>query len=265
MSKKLTKLWQPKKKKSPAFKDCKMAIQGIKMAADALHVAIIMDGNGRWAHARGQPRGFGHKAGMDAVRRTLEAARDLPIACLTLYSFSEENWRRPPEEIEDLMGLLRLYLKKELAAFHEQGVRLRVIGDRSKLPVDIVELIAHAEKLTEHNRGLTLQLALSYGGRQEILYATKKIAEEAAAGQISPAALDEKVFADRLYTAGIKDPDLIIRTSGEKRISNFLLWQAAYAEFVFLDVLWPDFDRTHLQASLDEYQRRERRFGAAVG
>ena len=226
-----------------------------------LHVAIIMDGNGRWAAARGLPRTMGHKAGIEALRRTLEAARELPISHLTLYSFSAENWSRPVTEVRDLMGLLRYYLKNELDTLHKNNVRIHVIGDRAMLDSDIGEMILDAEKKTAANTALTLVLALSYGGRQEITNAARALAQKVAAGEIKPDAIDEKALAAELYTNDMPDPDVVIRTSGEKRTSNFLLWQSAYAEYVFQDVLWPDYDGTHLAAALDEFAARERRFG----
>ncbi|KAA0598702.1 undecaprenyl diphosphate synthase [Azospirillum lipoferum] len=228
------------------------------------HVAIIMDGNGRWAKARGLPRTAGHKKGVDAVRRTVEAARELGIGTLTIFSFSSENWRRPEEEISDLMGLLRFYLRSEVAELHRGGIRLRVIGDRTRLSEDINRLIDNAEDLTRDNRVMTLVVALSYGSRLEIVHAARRLAEEVAAGRLSPEAIDENALSARLYTADIPDPDLIIRTSGEKRISNFLLWQAAYAELVFVDTLWPDFTKRDLEAAIEEFHRRERRFGATT-
>lgn len=228
------------------------------------HVAIIMDGNGRWAKARGLPRTAGHKKGVDAVRRTVEAARELGIGTLTIFSFSSENWRRPEEEISDLMGLLRFYLRSEVAELHRAGIRLRVIGDRNRLSEDINRLIANAEEMTRDNRVMTLVVALSYGSRLEIVHAARRLAEEVAAGRLSPDAIDEDALSARLYTADIPDPDLIIRTSGEKRISNFLLWQAAYAELVFVDTLWPDFTKRDLEAAIEEFHRRERRFGATT-
>jgi len=226
-----------------------------------LHIAIIMDGNGRWAAGRGLPRTMGHRAGIEAVRRTLKAARELPVSHLTLYSFSAENWRRPAEEIGELMGLLRYYLRSELAALHKEGIRVKIIGDRKKLPTDIVDLITHAEELTQDNKDLTLTLALSYGGRQEITAAARGLAKAVGRGELKADAIDEHVMQSFLLTGGMPDPDLVIRTSGEKRISNFLLWQSAYAEFVFLDVLWPDFSSEHLADAINEFQRRERRFG----
>ncbi|MDX2027415.1 MAG: isoprenyl transferase [Alphaproteobacteria bacterium] len=227
-----------------------------------LHIAIIMDGNGRWAAGRGLPRVMGHKSGIEAVRRTLKAAKDLPISHLTLYSFSSENWRRPMAEIEDLMQLLRFYLRSELATLHKEGIRIRIIGERRTLPTDIIEMIDHAEELTQDNQALTLTLALSYGGRQEITAAARGLAKAVERGQLQAEAIDEHVLQSFLFTGGMPDPDLVVRTSGEKRISNFLLWQSAYAEFVFLDVLWPDFSGEHLAEAIAEYQRRERRYGA---
>lgn len=233
--------------------------------SEKLHVAIIMDGNGRWAAGRGLPRTMGHKAGIEAVRRTLKAAKELPVSHLTLYSFSSENWRRPIPEIEELMGLLRFYLRSELATLHKEGICVKVIGERKQLPNDIVELITHAEELTQDNKTLTLTLALSYGGRQEITAAARGLAKAVERGQLRAEAIDEHVIQSFLFTGGMPDPDLVIRTSGEKRISNFLLWQSAYAEFVFLDVLWPDFSGDDLAEAIAEFQRRERRYGATIG
>lgn len=229
------------------------------------HVAVIMDGNGRWAKSRGLPRTAGHKKGVDAVRRTVEAAGELGIGYLTIFSFSSENWRRPEEEVSDLMQLLRFYLRSEIADLHRNGVRLRVIGDRARLSKDIVGLIDNAENLTRDNRKLTLVVALSYGSRQEITLAARRLAEEVKAGTLNPADITEDRLSERLFTADIPDPDLIVRTSGEKRISNFLLWQAAYAELVFVDTLWPDFSKRDLEAAIEEFHRRERRFGATTG
>jgi len=228
-----------------------------------VHVAIIMDGNGRWAKARGLPRVAGHKRGAEAVRRTVTGAAELGIQYLTLYGFSSENWKRPPAEIDDLMGLLRLYLNNEIDELDRKGVRLRVIGQRSRLQPDIVRLIEGAERRTAGNRKLNLIVALSYGGRAEIVEAARCIAEGVRAGRIDPAEVDENQFERFLYTAGIPDPDLLIRTSGEKRISNFLLWQCAYAELVFLERLWPDFTRDDLEGAITEYHGRDRRYGAA--
>lgn len=230
-----------------------------------VHVAIVMDGNGRWAKMRGLPRTAGHRKGVEAVRRTLEAARDLGIRYLTLFGFSSENWRRPQGEVNELMQLLRYYLRSEIAELHRNGIRLRVIGDRSRLAPDIVTLIANAEALTRDNDALHLTVALSYGGRYEITMAARRLAEEVRDGLLSVDEIDEARFATRLLTADIPDPDLMIRTSGEKRLSNFLLWQSAYAEFVFLDTLWPDFTRRDLENAIEEFHRRERRYGASVG
>ena len=229
-----------------------------------VHVAIIMDGNGRWAKAKGLPRAAGHAQGAEAVRRTVKAASDLGIQYLTLYGFSLENWKRPAKEIADLMGLLRLYLRKEISELHREGVRIRFIGDRSMLAADIISLIEMSEQKTRANTKLDLVIALSYGSRQEITAAVRQLVEDVAAGEISADAIDENALEGRLYTADMPDPDLIVRTSGEQRIRNFLLWQSAYAEFVFTDVLWPDFSREKLEDSIEEFSRRERRYGATT-
>lgn len=229
------------------------------------HVAIIMDGNGRWASARGLPRVAGHRAGIEAVKRALQAAADAGIAYLTLYAFSSENWKRPEDEVKDLMGLLRLYLQAEMASLHKQGARLRVIGERARFDTDILALIEQAENLTASNTRMNLTIALSYGGRQEIMRAAQNLAKQVAGGACRAEDITEEKFSSALFTNGIPDPDLIIRTSGEKRISNFLLWQSAYAEFVFLDTLWPDFSAVDLAQALDEFNRRERRYGARAG
>ncbi|MGF1610850.1 MAG: isoprenyl transferase [Kiloniellales bacterium] len=228
------------------------------------HVAIIMDGNGRWAAQRGLPRTAGHRQGAEAARRTVEGAIELGIPCLTLFSFSSENWKRPADEVRDLMSLLRRYLQSEIAELHKNGVQLTVIGDHEPLPDDIRRLIAEAESRTAQNSRLKLTMALSYGGRQEIVAAARALARQAAAGELAPEAIDEAVFAARLFTAGTPDPDLVIRTSGEQRISNFLLWQSAYSEMVFVDTLWPDFTGDDLALAIKEYQRRDRRYGAAL-
>jgi undecaprenyl diphosphate synthase len=229
------------------------------------HIAIIMDGNGRWATARGLPRIAGHRRGAEAVRRTVEAAGELAIPYLTLFGFSSENWKRPVAEIDDLMGLLRHYLRGEIAELHRNGVRLRVIGDKERLAPDICTLIDNAEALTRDNRGVNLTVALSYGGRGELVAATRALACKAAAGEIAPEAIDEAAIARHLFTADLPDPDLLIRTSGEQRISNFLLWQCAYAELVFTKTLWPDFGRSDLEQAIADYGCRERRYGASVG
>jgi undecaprenyl diphosphate synthase len=240
------------------------AATGQESGPTPVHVAIIMDGNGRWAAARGLPRSAGHYRGADAVRRAVAGAGELGIPYLTLFGFSSENWKRPIEEIDDLMGLLRLYLRSELAELKRNGVRLRVIGDRQRLAADIVALIDSAEDATAANRSLTLVVALSYGGRAEIVAAARALARAAATGAIKPEEIDEAAVADHLFTRGIPDPDLIIRTSGEQRISNFLLWQSAYAEFIFLDRLWPDFTKEDLAGAIEEFRRRDRRYGAST-
>ncbi|MDX2101160.1 MAG: isoprenyl transferase [Alphaproteobacteria bacterium] len=229
------------------------------------HVAIIMDGNGRWARQRGQPRVFGHRRGAEAVRRAVTAAAEIGIGYLTLFAFSSENWRRPAEEVGELMGLLRVYLRKEIAELHRNDVRLRVIGNRQKLPADVVSLIDGAEAQTKDNTGLTFTIALSYGAHEEITEAARALALEVAAGRLSADAITPEMLAGKLFTAYMPDPDLIIRTSGEQRLSNFMLWQAAYAEFLFLDIHWPDFDRSHLEHAVGEFQRRDRRYGAVAG
>ncbi|MHC8493804.1 isoprenyl transferase [Thalassospira sp. SM2505] len=228
------------------------------------HVAIIMDGNGRWARGRGRPRTMGHRAGVDAVRRTIEASVALGIEYLTLYGFSTENWKRPESEVSDLMGLLRLFLKRELATLHKNGIKIRIIGDRSRFADDIRALLDKAEEQTSGNTRLNLTIALSYGARAEIAHAMREIARKVAAGEISADAITEDIIEQNLSTVGIPDPDLLIRTSGEQRISNFLLWQSAYTEFIFEDVLWPDFDRAHLEKAIDNFAGRERRFGAVI-
>ena len=229
-----------------------------------LHVAIIMDGNGRWAMRRGLPRTTGHRQGAEAVRRTVEGAVELGISTLTLFGFSAENWKRPAGEVTDLMGLLRLYLKSEIEQLHRQQVRLTVIGERSRLPGDVTRLIADAEARTRHNARLLLQIALSYGGRQEILSAARALAQAVAEGRLAAADIDEAVFEQQLFTARVRDPDIILRTSGEQRLSNFLLWQCAYSELMFIDKLWPDFDRDDLAAAVAELRVRNRRFGAVA-
>jgi len=232
-----------------------------RQGAVPLHVGIIMDGNRRWAQARGLPRLLGHKAGAEAVRRTIEAAAEAGIGWLTLFAFSSENWNRPEEEVRDLTGLLGLYLRHEVGQLVKNGIRLRVIGDRARFGPDITEAIAAAEARTIAGTRLNLNVALSYGARAEIVAATRAIAAEVAAGGLRCEDVTEALVASRLATAGMPDPDLVIRTSGEQRLSNFLLWQAAYAEFAFPDVLWPDFGPEHLRAALADYAGRERRFG----
>ena len=228
------------------------------------HVAIIMDGNGRWAQARGLPRIAGHRRGAQSVRTAVECSVKFGVRYLTLYSFSSENWKRPVREVEDLMDLLRRYLLSEIADLHKNGVRLRVIGDRHELSPDLVKLIEEGEASTAGNDKLDLIVALSYGGRSEIVSAIRKIAKKVEAGQLQSDEIDESVLEAHLETADIPDPDLLIRTSGEQRISNFLLWQIAYSELVFLETLWPDFLEKDFLKAINEYQRRERRFGATA-
>ena len=228
------------------------------------HVGIIMDGNGRWAAARGLPRFEGHRRGVEALRRTVHAAIDLGIRYLTVYSFSSENWTRPLEEISDLMGLLKRFIRKDLAELHRHAVRVRIIGQRDRLAPDIRGLLVEAEELTRANTGLQLIVAFNYGGRQEILAAVQRIAMKIRSGELSPDTITTESIAAHLDTAGIPDPDLIIRTSGEQRLSNFLMWQTAYSEFVFLPGHWPDFDRDALTCAVDTYMARERRFGGVM-
>jgi len=225
------------------------------------HVAIIMDGNGRWAAARGLPRGEGHRRGVEALRRTVRAASDLGIRVLTIFSFSAENWSRPRSEILDLMGLLRRFIRHDLAELHRNGVRVRVIGELDSLAPDIKRLLEEAEDLTKANDQLTLVVAFNYGARQEIARAARRLAQEVAAGRIEAAAIDADRLAGHFDAPDLPDPDLLIRTGGELRLSNFLLWQAAYSELVFVPTHWPDFDRGHLEAAVAEFRQRERRFG----
>ena len=225
------------------------------------HVGIIMDGNGRWAAARGLPRVEGHRRGVEAVRKMVRAAIEIGISYVTIYSFSAENWSRPIEEVTDLMGLLKRFIRNDLADLHRIGVRVRIIGSRKGLSSDICGLLNEAEQVTRDNHGLTLIVAFNYGSRQEIAEAAKRLAERVAAGELDPAAIDATMLAGHLETAGIPDPDLIIRTSGEQRLSNFLMWQAAYSEFVFLPIHWPEFDRSAFESALAEFAARERRFG----
>jgi len=228
------------------------------------HIAVIMDGNGRWAKARGLPRAAGHQAGAEAVRRTLRGCIELGIDHLTIFAFSSENWRRPEQEVDDLMGLLRFYLRKEISHLKGRGIRLRFIGDRQHLADDILSIMAHAEEETAAGERLTVTVALNYGARDEIVRAARNLARSCLAGELAPEDIDEKAISERLDTRGIPDPDLIIRTSGEQRLSNFLAWQAAYSELVFIPVLWPDFGRAELDAAIEEFQKRDRRYGAVA-
>jgi undecaprenyl diphosphate synthase len=228
------------------------------------HVAIIMDGNGRWAAARGLPRSEGHRRGLEALRRTVRAAGDLGIGILTIFSFSSENWTRPPSEIRDLMGLLRRFIRNDLAELHHNGVHVRVIGERDDLDPEIRRLLEEAEDLTRDNDKLTLVVAFNYGARHEIARAAQRLAAEVAAGRLAVDGVTVESLAARLDTPDLPDPDLIIRTSGEQRLSNFLLWQAAYSELVFVPTYWPDFDQATLEGAIAEYRRRERRFGGLI-
>lgn len=235
------------------------------------HVAIIMDGNGRWAKGRGLPRTMGHRKGVEAVRETVRAAGDVGIKYLTLFAFSSENWRRPEAEVSDLLGLLKAFIRRDLAELHRQNVRIRVIGDRLSLRSDILDLLVEAEETTKNNTALTLVIAFNYGARDEIARAAISLAKDVEAGRLRAEDISPSLIDARLDTAGIPDPDLIIRTSGEERLSNFLLWQAAYSEFIFVPEYWPDFNRDLFFSALEKYASRDRRFGglsakaAAVG
>jgi undecaprenyl diphosphate synthase len=225
------------------------------------HVAIIMDGNGRWAKARGLPRVAGHRAGAEAARRALRAAGEAGVECLTLYAFSSENWRRPKTEIADLTGLLRFYVQRELDSLHREGIRLKVLGDHNAFESDVAHMVDDAVARTAGNSRMTLAIALNYGSRNELVGATRRLAAEVAAGRLAADEIDEERIEGALDTGGLPPLDLLIRTSGEQRLSNFLLWQAAYAELLFIDTLWPDFDEAAMRAALAEYARRERRYG----
>jgi undecaprenyl diphosphate synthase len=228
------------------------------------HVAIIMDGNGRWAAARGLPRVEGHRRGVEALRKTVRAANELGISFLTIFSFSSENWSRPPSEIRDLLGLLRRFIRNDLVDLHKSNVRVRVIGERDDLDPDIRNLLREAEDLTRGNDGFTLVVAFNYGARQEIARAARRLVSEVAAGRLEASAITPELLSRHLDAPDIPDPDVIIRTSGEQRLSNFLLWQSAYSELVFVPVNWPDFDRAALEGAIAEYRRRERRFGGLI-
>ena len=230
-------------------------------AAVPQHIAIIMDGNGRWAAARGLPRFEGHRRGVEAVRRAVRAAGELGVKYLTLYSFSAENWSRPKSEIIDLMNLLRRFVREDLAELHRSNVRVRIIGEREGLEPDISALIEDCESLTGGNTGITLIVAFNYGSRQEIARSVQRLATDVAQGRLTVQEITPERIGQGLDTSDIPDPDLVIRTSGEQRLSNFLLWQAAYAEFVFLRLHWPDFDREALETAIEEFRGRERRFG----
>lgn len=226
------------------------------------HVAIIMDGNGRWARKRMLPREAGHAAGVAAVREIVRCASDIGLANLTLFAFSSENWKRPKTEVGALMGLFRAYFRSDLDELVERGVRVRIIGNRSRVSSDIHGMIEDAEKRTVHNKGLNLTFAFDYGGQEEIANAARELARAAKEGRLDPETITPELFATRLFTSALPEPDLVIRTSGEHRLSNFLLWQSAYAELSFVEMLWPDFTKAKFLECLEEYAQRERRFGA---
>ena len=239
--------------------------EGTAETADApqvpRHVAIIMDGNGRWAAERSLPRSAGHRQGVEAVRRAVRAALDVGVDYLTLFSFSSENWQRPADEVQYLMALLRRFVHQDVSELHAAGVRVRIIGNRENLTDDLVTLIEDTENLTAANSAMTVNVAFNYGSRDEIVRAARDLARRVASGEIEPGDIDEDAITGAIDTAGIPDPDLVIRTSGEQRLSNFLMWQCAYSELVFLDENWPDFDKEHLLRAIEVFNRRERRFG----
>lgn len=237
------------------------SLTGSRDLGPVAHVAIIMDGNGRWAKERGLPRIMGHRKGVEAVRRTVKAAIELNISYLTIYSFSSENWSRPADEVSELMSLMKRFIRQDLAELHQNNVRIRVIGERQNVDPELMALIDEACELTELNNALTLVIAFNYGSRNEIALAARRLAERVASGTLQACDVTQETLAACLDTAGIPDPDLLIRTSGELRISNFLLWQLAYTEFVFLDVYWPDFGHDHLETAVSEFHARDRRFG----
>ena len=225
------------------------------------HIAIIMDGNGRWAKAKNLPRALGHKAGVETIRKIIKEGDRLGVKYMTLYAFSTENWKRPKDEISTLMKLLVQYLKEEISELHEKGVVINVLGDSSKLPKDCIDEIQKAKEITKNNTGIVMNVALNYGGRDEIVRATRAIAQMVASGEIQPSDIDDKMFENHLYTKGMPDPDIIIRPSGEQRLSNFLLWQCAYSEFWYSNINWPDFTEVDLRRAIYDFQNRDRRFG----
>ena len=228
------------------------------------HIAIIMDGNGRWAEQRGLARTAGHKQGVEAVRRTVRAAGEMGVEFLTLYSFSTENWSRPESEVNELFALLRMFIRRDLADLHKNNVRVLIIGSRHRVPADLLTLLDEPQNLPANNSGQTLLIAFNYGSREEIINATRLIAEQVSLGNVSPDQINEQMIDGFLYTHGVPDPDLLIRTSGEMRLSNFLLWQLAYSEFIFMDYLWPDFGKEQLADAIEAYCTRNRRFGGLV-
>ena len=235
-----------------------------KIKKEISHIALIMDGNGRWARSRGLPRYEGHAQGLRTLRKLLRDLKNLNISYLTLFTFSIDNWKRPKEETSKLMQLLRKFISNDLSELHSNNVRIKVIGSRNEIPKDIVDLIKGAEALTVNNTGLYLQVAFNYSGRQEIINATKKIAIASAKGEIDPNKIDNTIFESNLYSAGVPDPDLIIRTGSEKRVSNFLLWQLSYSEVYFEECLWPDFNKNKLDLAINDYNSRSRRFGNVI-
>ena len=240
----------------------KKTVEGIDLSALPRHVAIVMDGNGRWAKQRGKPRTEGHRAGEEAVARAVDAALELGVGNLTLYAFSTENWRRPPSEVKFLLNDTQRFVQRRRDEFHAKGVRMRWIGRRErKIPKSVQQQIDESVEMTKDNKRMTLTVAFNYGSRAELEDAVRKIAVDVAAGRLDPAKVNEKAIAQRLYDTELPDVDLFVRTSGEQRISNYLLWQSAYAELVFLDVLWPDFDREHFLEAVRRYQDRDRRLG----
>ena len=251
----------PEASASPKVTDAAACDSGF---APPRHVAIIMDGNGRWAAERGLPRSEGHRRGVEALRRAVRAVGELGIKILTIYSFSAENWSRPVTEIRDLMGLLRRFIRNDLAELHKNNVRVRIIGERKGLEPEIGRLLEEAEELTRNNDGLLLVVAFNYGGRQEIARAAQRVAELVVAGKLRPSDITAEAIGRHLDAPDLPDPDLMIRTSGEQRLSNFLLWQSAYSELVFVPTYWPDFDRATLESAIAEYGRRERRFGGLI-
>lgn len=247
----------------PSMPATATALPGTGDATELRHIAIIMDGNRRWARARSMPPVFGHQRGAEAVRRSVEGCLERGVRHLTLFAFSSENWKRPAAEVNELMNLLRFYLRREINELAKNGVRLRFLGEREFMAPDIAEMMAEAERRTRPNTALVLTIALNYGSRREIARTARELAERAVAGEISCEAIDEDLFGDTLNELGLPDPDLLIRTSGEQRLSNFMLWQLAYTELVFLPVNWPEFDASHLDQAIEEFRRRERRYGAS--
>jgi len=245
----------------------KVSLDGTSGFEIPRHIAIIMDGNGRWAAARGLPRAEGHRRGVEALRRTVRSAGEMGVGILTIFAFSSENWSRPQSEIRDLLGLLRLFIRNDLADLRENNVKVRIIGDRDSLEGDVRALLHEAEETTRNNDGLTLVVAFNYGARQEIARAARRLADEVLAGRLATKDITAERMSDFMDSSDLPDPDLIIRTSGEQRLSNFLLWQSAYSELVFIPTFWPDFDREAFEQAISEYSRRERRFGglAAAG